>query len=1143
LRRSFLFSVFILLLLGSLLLNTKILATTYAASPYVFESEFENELSVDFEGTQVTGGAGAKLERDTNVFYYPTHSLHVVAPPVSNSLQYAWTNFDHISEIYARFYVYFPEGSLFLYPDAWAGGEMDYWLYFLGGLAYLEPNGTEPRCDRTGSPLFTWGSLRLIYFPQSADRAEGYYFSGTTWNEGAGNRVYAPFDNPTPDAFPIETGRWYCLEVHHKMASGPGENDGLAELWVDGTFENGQYTSAPYLKAYNIDNYEPQTPYYGAIEIGNREIPPSSTPGTTPNLEIYVDSLKIDTKPIGTEPEEDLGIPLKWGFIVLGGYDYYARQEINAIQRVEHWIQAQGVPYDLFSDDDIQAPADTPSPGKYPLQYSNNNTRYQVLVIIANSYQDSSAVNVNYIYSAVNNGSNAVVFSTAIRMVPDLFGVSGSISTTSGTFSCNILKSFDDGIQPYSQGDVVNISNIYYRPTLSESAANTVWFTMDSDVGMMNGTYGHGKVWYVGYTPNDFSMVEDPWYMSWEASNLKLLAHAINFAFGSAQTIPVSIMPYKRWNGVIIHTVDICHPQQDWMIDGLLANAEEAAQKGWVYEALFTVMGDGNDYNLVDGFPSGYTGEPSNLGIKYTESGVLMTHLGNVYRKLILYVSGEHGTKYDKIKVDFDGDGDFSDEGAYGCWENISDPSWTKNGYPVTYMWVILDDRDFINPTQIGFVGWVSLESIDPQQKELLRELGANYGWGYDFHGWLHHSYLGTTQDLGTYYRFTGNYSASGFVADEAWLEQKFLEARDQMIAVFGSSGNGFDANFMGNADPGGVDRPKEARDVMEKYMEWKRIPAVVDLPDGGSYDIGARDVGWFLPDGKIPIMLADVGTEISHGSATTLQCFSVFIDMAQTLYPVVPIHQHVKYYEPSINFTPYSNMPGMANAEDSLIFWTESKKMLESTQGHYFNNKIVLEFTANSNLTEFVWKFPYKYQGKYFISFSDNCSVGQVVKTDGETVYVEFSQGAGNHRIEVIYGKSGDETPPTIGAPTQEPTTVMPYQNVTISVNVTDESGVSEVILSYSTDGGATWINTTMNKATGDIYEGDIPGFPAINVRYQIIAYDNVGNVAVKNNSGHYYVYTVIPEFSTWPVFLATLVVISIFMIFAKKRLPSSRR
>ena len=76
------------------------------------------------------------------------------------------------------------------------------------------------------------------------------------------------------------------------------------------------------------------------------------------------------------------------------------------------------------------------------------------------------------------------------------------------------------------------------------------------------------------------------------------------------------------------------------------------------------------------------------------------------------------------------------------------------------------------------------------------------------------------------------------------------------------------------------------------------------------------------------------------------------------------------------------------------------------------------------------------------------------------------------------------------------------------------------------------------MNMVAGNVYAGDIQGFPnGTNVNYRIIAYDNVGNVAVKDNGGQYYVYEVIPEFSTWPVLLATLIMITILMTFTKKK------
>jgi hypothetical protein len=129
------------------------------------------------------------------------------------------------------------------------------------------------------------------------------------------------------------------------------------------------------------------------------------------------------------------------------------------------------------------------------------------------------------------------------------------------------------------------------------------------------------------------------------------------------------------------------------------------------------------------------------------------------------------------------------------------------------------------------------------------------------------------------------------------------------------------------------------------------------------------------------------------------------------------------------------------------------------------------------------------------------------------------------------------DMTYPSIGAPTQEPDPekVMPDQNVTVSVNVTDgESGVDDVILSYSTDGGA-WTNVTMIKGTGDTYVGEIPGLPArTNVQYKIIAYDNAGNFAVEDNAGQYYVYVVIQEFSFWMQWWFWLIVVVVIVVLA---------
>jgi len=131
------------------------------------------------------------------------------------------------------------------------------------------------------------------------------------------------------------------------------------------------------------------------------------------------------------------------------------------------------------------------------------------------------------------------------------------------------------------------------------------------------------------------------------------------------------------------------------------------------------------------------------------------------------------------------------------------------------------------------------------------------------------------------------------------------------------------------------------------------------------------------------------------------------------------------------------------------------------------------------------------------------------------------------------------DTIKPSIGTPFHDPPIPDEWENVTVSVNVTDaESGLRQVILSYSTDEGATWTNVTMSKATGDTYEGEIPGFSAgTNVWYKIIAQDKANNTAVEDNAQAYYIYTVIPEFPTWTSTLLVLVVLALATVTYKRK------
>lgn len=146
-----------------------------------------------------------------------------------------------------------------------------------------------------------------------------------------------------------------------------------------------------------------------------------------------------------------------------------------------------------------------------------------------------------------------------------------------------------------------------------------------------------------------------------------------------------------------------------------------------------------------------------------------------------------------------------------------------------------------------------------------------------------------------------------------------------------------------------------------------------------------------------------------------------------------------------------------------------------------------------------------------------------------------------------------GDNAAPTISEPDRIPVSdVYENQRVNVSATVNDDmSGVSQVLLSYSTDGGYNWINVTMTKMTGNFYVGAIPGLASdTRVLFKIIAYDRAGNVAVKDNAGRYYGYTVRKADHPFPlpiemlfgiVAVLALLFAGAFLIFWKKRRSQS--
>jgi uncharacterized lipoprotein YddW (UPF0748 family) len=121
-------------------------------------------------------------------------------------------------------------------------------------------------------------------------------------------------------------------------------------------------------------------------------------------------------------------------------------------------------------------------------------------------------------------------------------------------------------------------------------------------------------------------------------------------------------------------------------------------------------------------------------------------------------------------------------------------------------------------------------------------------------------------------------------------------------------------------------------------------------------------------------------------------------------------------------------------------------------------------------------------------------------------------------------YTPHSETIPPQIGEPIQDPPrdNAQPFQNVTITVNVTDyPTRIRKVILHYSINNGTKWNAIVMKQVCQNTYQATIPGYEyCIWVTYKIEACDIVGNNAIRDKDGYGYKYHVIPEFPSALIF-----------------------
>ncbi len=131
---------------------------------------------------------------------------------------------------------------------------------------------------------------------------------------------------------------------------------------------------------------------------------------------------------------------------------------------------------------------------------------------------------------------------------------------------------------------------------------------------------------------------------------------------------------------------------------------------------------------------------------------------------------------------------------------------------------------------------------------------------------------------------------------------------------------------------------------------------------------------------------------------------------------------------------------------------------------------------------------------------YSTNYTANISPQTAGTTVQFMFyiQDTIGRWTYSVVYNYtvgSNDSSPPTVSTRIS-PSIPTSDDLVIVSANVDDPNGISQVILSYSTDSGSSWTNVSMNDLGNGTYTGIIPNQPDdTTVLYRVYAADAFGN------------------------------------------------
>jgi len=217
-----------------------------------------------------------------------------------------------------------------------------------------------------------------------------------------------------------------------------------------------------------------------------------------------------------------------------------------------------------------------------------------------------------------------------------------------------------------------------------------------------------------------------------------------------------------------------------------------------------------------------------------------------------------------------------------------------------------------------------------------------------------------------------------------------------------------------------------------------------------------------------------------------------------------------------------------IANNSQGLFLGTSGNSVYHN---NFVNNTVQV---ATSNFTS-VWDLSYSNGGNYWSDYEGGDADGDGI---GDISYIVDEYNVDRYPL-MSFWMEEDEEPPTIGFPTRSPSDdVQPYEEVTVFVAITDVgSGLKNVTLFYAINNGTSWVELEMTyNSTAELFVAVLPSQPSETlVKYKIVAFDNAGNAAVKDSSGQFFTYQVIPEFSSIYLLLSFLTA-TIIVLFAVK-------